>query len=58
MLVMALLGQALTDAVAPPAPARSSTRFAAITQLGARTDLQGQVAEMFEQKASAARGLR
>jgi acyl dehydratase len=36
MLVMGYLGQALTDAV-PPGRIRSfSTRFAAITQLGAR----------------------
>jgi acyl dehydratase len=48
MLVMAYLGQALTDAV-PPASIRSfSTRFAAITQLGARLTCEGHVAELFE----------
>ena len=48
MLVMAYLGQALTDAV-PPAGIRSfSTRFAAITQLGARLTCEGHVAELVE----------
>jgi len=48
MLVMAFLGQALTDAV-PPARIRSfSTRFAAITQLGAKLTCEGTVAELLE----------
>jgi acyl dehydratase len=48
MLVMAYLGQALTDAV-PPSRIRSfSTRFAAITQLGARLTCEGHVAELLE----------
>ena len=41
MLVMAYLGQALTDAVAPSRIRSFSTRFAAITQLGAHADLRG-----------------
>jgi acyl dehydratase len=41
MLVMAYLGQALTDAVSPSSIRSFSTRFAAITQLGA---------ELFEAK--------
>lgn len=49
MLVMAYLGQALTDAV-PPSRIRSfSTRFAAITQLGAKLTCEGTVAELLEQ---------
>ena len=48
MLVMAYLGQALTDAV-PPSRIRSfSTRFAAITQLGAKLTCEGTVAGLFE----------
>jgi acyl dehydratase len=48
MLVMAYLGQALTDAV-PPSRIRSfSTRFAAITQLGATLTCEGTVAELLE----------
>ncbi|MFO1108188.1 MAG: MaoC family dehydratase [Bradyrhizobium sp.] len=48
MLVMAYLGQALTDAV-PPSRIRSfSTRFAAITQLGAKLTCEGRVAEFTE----------
>ena len=48
MLVMAYLGQALTDAV-PPSRLRSfSTRFVAITQLGARLTCEGHVAELVE----------
>jgi len=48
MLVMAYLGQALTDAV-PPSRIRSfSTRFAAITQLGAKLTCEGTVAELLE----------
>ncbi|MCA6106749.1 MaoC family dehydratase [Bradyrhizobium cenepequi] len=49
MLVMACLGQALTDAV-PPARLRAfATRFVAITQLGARLTCEGTVAELFEE---------
>jgi acyl dehydratase len=48
MLVMAYLGQALTDA-APPDKLRSfSTRFVAITQLGAKLTCDGTVTELFE----------
>src|SRR5580692_6940651 len=48
MLVMAYLGQALTDAV-PPASIRSfSTRFAAITQLGARLTCEGHITELLD----------
>src|SRR5450759_2329741 len=43
MLVMAYLGQALTDAVAPGRIRSFSTRFAAITQLGARLTCEGHV---------------
>lgn len=47
MLVMAYLGQALTDAV-PPSRLRSfSTRFVAITQLGAKLTCEGTVTELF-----------
>ncbi|QOZ06720.1 MaoC family dehydratase [Bradyrhizobium sp. CCBAU 51765] len=47
MLVMAYLGQALTDAV-PPSRLRSfATRFVAITQLGARLTCEGTVTELF-----------
>ena len=48
MLVMAYLGQALTDAVPPQAIRSFSTRFAAITQLGARLTCEGTVTELFE----------
>ena len=48
MLVMAYLGQALTDAVAPSRIRSFSTRFAAITQLGARLTCEGTVAELLE----------
>ncbi|WP_205502180.1 MaoC family dehydratase [Rhodopseudomonas sp. BR0G17] len=48
MLVMGYLGQALSDAV-PPGRIRSfSTRFAAITQLGAEITCEGQVTELIE----------
>jgi len=48
MLVMAYLGQALTDTV-PPSRLRSfSTRFVAITQLGARLTCEGHVSELVE----------
>lgn len=47
MLVMAYLGQALTDAV-PPSQLRSfATRFVAITQLGAQLTCEGTVTELF-----------
>ena len=48
MLVMAYLGQALTDAVSPARIRSFSTRFAAITQLGARLTCEGTVAELLE----------
>lgn len=48
MLVMAYLGQALTDAVRPDAIRSFSTRFAAITQLGAQIRCSGTVSEIFE----------
>ncbi len=49
MLVMAYLGQAVTDAF-PPARLRSfKTRFVAITQLGARVTCEGHVTEVLEQ---------
>ena len=47
MLVMAYLGQALTDVV-PPSRLRSfTTRFVAITQLGAKLTCEGTVTEIF-----------
>ena len=48
MLVMAYLGQALTDAVAPTAIRSFSTRFSAITQLGAQLTCEGSVIELLE----------
>ena len=48
MLVMAYLGQALTDAVEPSRIRSFSTRFAAITQLGAKLTCEGTVIELFE----------
>lgn len=48
MLVMAYLGQALTDAVAPSALRSFSTRFSAITQLGAQITCEGTVVELLE----------
>jgi acyl dehydratase len=50
MLVMAYLGQALTDAVPPPRLRTFSTRFVAITQLGARLTCEGHVSELVEHK--------
>lgn len=50
MLVMGYLGQALTDAIAPGRIRSFSTRFAAITQLGARLTCEGHVAELIEDK--------
>ncbi|MBR1189558.1 MaoC family dehydratase [Bradyrhizobium sp. AUGA SZCCT0240] len=48
MLVMGYLGQALTDAVPPPRLRMFSTRFVAITQLGARLTCEGHVSEFVE----------
>jgi acyl dehydratase len=48
MLVMAYLGQALTDAVAPSALRSFSTRFSTITQLGAQITCEGNVVELLE----------
>jgi acyl dehydratase len=48
MLVMAYLGQALTDAVSPGAIRSFSTRFSAITQLGAQLTCEGNVVELLE----------
>ena len=48
MLVMAYLGQALTDAVEPSRIRSFSTRFAAITQLGAKLTCEGTATELFE----------
>jgi len=48
MLVMAYLGQALTDAIPPQRLRAFSTRFVAITQLGARLTCEGHVSELLE----------
>ena len=48
MLVMAYLGQSLTDTIAPSRIRSFSTRFAAITQLGARLTCEGTVTELFD----------
>ena len=48
MLVMGYLGQALTDAVAPSRIRAFSTRFAAITQLGAQLTCEGHVSELLD----------
>ena len=48
MLVMAYLGQALTDAVMPSAVRSFSTRFVTITQLAAKLTCEGSIAEVFE----------
>ncbi|MEW6643021.1 MAG: MaoC family dehydratase [Pseudomonadota bacterium] len=48
MLVMGYLGQALTDAVHPSKVRSFSTRFAAITQLGAQLTCEGHVTELTE----------
>jgi acyl dehydratase len=48
MLVMAYLGQALTDVVRPKDIRAFSTRFAAITQLGARLTCEGHVSELID----------
>lgn len=48
MLVMAYLGQALTDAVRPQDIRAFSTRFAAITKLGAQLTCEGHVTELVD----------
>lgn len=48
MLVMAYLGQSLTDAFPATALRSFSTRFAAITQLGATLTCRGQVAALID----------
>jgi acyl dehydratase len=48
MLVMAYLGQALTDAIDPKDIRTFSTRFAAITQLGTRLICEGHVTELVD----------
>jgi len=48
MLVMAMLGQALTDAVRPDRLRSFSTRFVAITQVGAKIRCEGTIAELLE----------
>lgn len=62
MLVMGYLGQALTDAVRPDRIRTFSTRFAAITQLGARLTCDGEVTEIFtadgEQRARIALAMK
>src|SRR3954462_6447583 len=45
MLVMAYLGQALTEAVPPPCLSSFTPRFVAVTQLGARLACEGHVHE-------------
>ena len=50
MLAMGYLGQALTDAVDPRRIRSFSTRFTAITQLGARLTCEGHVTELIEDK--------
>ena len=58
MLVMAYLGQALTDAMPPPRMRTLSTRFVAITQLGARLTCEGTSPNWSNTRASAARDSR
>jgi len=48
MLIMALLGQALTDTVRPDRIRHFSTRFNAITQLGARINCKASIVELLE----------
>jgi acyl dehydratase len=48
MLVMGLLGQAVTDAVRPDRLRAFSARFVAVTQLGAAISCEGTLAELFE----------
>jgi acyl dehydratase len=49
MLAMACLGQALTDAVPPSKLRAFTTRFVAITRLGAKLTCEGTVAELFDE---------
>ena len=49
MLVMAYLGQAVTDAVPPSKLRAFATRFVAITQLGAKLTCEGTVTELFDE---------
>lgn len=49
MLVMACLGQAVTDAVPPSKLRAFATRFVAITQLGAKLTCEGTVTELFDE---------
>ena len=48
MLVMACLGGAVTDAFAPGSIRSFSTRFVAITQMGAKIACEGVVSEVFD----------
>ncbi len=48
MLVMAMLGQALTDAVRPDRLRSFSTRFVVITELAAKIRCEGTVTELLE----------
>jgi acyl dehydratase len=48
MLVMGLLGQAVTDAVTPERLRAFSTRFVAITELNSVIHCEGTVVELFE----------
>lgn len=50
MLVMAYLGEALADAVKPMRIRSFSTRFASITQLGAKLTCEGHVTEFMERQ--------
>ena len=49
MLVLACLGQAVTDAVPPSKLRAFATRFVAITQLGAKLTCEGTVTELFDE---------
>jgi acyl dehydratase len=49
MLVMACLGQAITDAVPPSKLRAFATRFVAITELGAKLTCEGTVTELFSE---------
>jgi acyl dehydratase len=53
MLVMAYLGQALTDSIRPKDIRAFSTRFAAITQLGARLTCEGHLTEYLDYEGEA-----
>jgi acyl dehydratase len=48
MLVMAYLGQALTDAISPSQILSFSTRFASITQIGAKLTCEGHLIEFLQ----------